>query len=221
LGRWVSADWSSAPVPVPYADFGDPQSLNQYGYARNIPTSRIDPDGHCTADGEKHSLLWCIGHALGINETQKEKTARIEGERAVLLDPKHTAHESGKPLTPAERYRIEHMTPEQVDSTYKAILSQGIQAGSPPPIGAPGGGSKWNYGSNKSAQKWQNQMSKRGWTEQQINEAIDKGQQFPAPNNINPANGATRYVNPTTGRSVVVDNVTRELIHVGGDGFNY
>jgi RHS repeat-associated protein len=181
LGRWVSADWSSAPVPVPYADFGDPQSLNQYGYARNIPTSRIDPDGHCTADGEKHSLLWCIGHALGINETQKEKTARIEGERAVLLDPKHTAHESGKPLTPAERYRIEHMTPEQVDSTYKAILSQGIQAGSPPPIGAPGGGSKWNYGSNKSAQKWQNQMSKRGWTEQQINEAIDKGQQFPAP----------------------------------------
>jgi hypothetical protein len=123
---------------VPYADFGDPQSLNQYGYARNIPTSRIDPDGHCTADGEKHSLLWCIGHALGINETQKEKTARIEGERAVLLDPKHTAHESGRPLTPAERYRIEHMTPEQVDSTYKAILSQGIQAGMPP-VPVPGG----------------------------------------------------------------------------------
>ena len=31
LGRWVSADWSPTPVPVPYADFGDPQSLNLYG----------------------------------------------------------------------------------------------------------------------------------------------------------------------------------------------
>ncbi len=34
----------------------------------------------------------------------------------------------------------------------------------------------------------------------------------------NPANGATRYVNPSTGRS---DNVTREVIHVGGHGFQY
>jgi hypothetical protein len=36
-----------------------------------------------------------------------------------------------------------------------------------------------------------------------------------------PANGATRYVNPTTGRSVVIDNVTQEVLHVGGDGFLY
>jgi RHS repeat-associated protein len=46
LGRWVSADWSATPVPVPYADFGDPQSLNLYGYVRNIPTVRFDLDGH-------------------------------------------------------------------------------------------------------------------------------------------------------------------------------
>jgi len=26
LGRWISPDWSSAPVPVPYADLSDPQS---------------------------------------------------------------------------------------------------------------------------------------------------------------------------------------------------
>ncbi|HET9281579.1 MAG TPA: RHS repeat-associated core domain-containing protein, partial [Candidatus Angelobacter sp.] len=47
LGRWVSADWSATPVPVPYADFGDPQSLNLYGYVRGLPTSRVDADGHC------------------------------------------------------------------------------------------------------------------------------------------------------------------------------
>ena len=47
LGRFISADWSAAPVPVPYAEFGDPQSLNLYSYVRNIPTSLIDGNGHC------------------------------------------------------------------------------------------------------------------------------------------------------------------------------
>ena len=47
LGRWVSADWSPTPIPVPYADFHDPQSLNLYGYVRNIPTTGMDADGHC------------------------------------------------------------------------------------------------------------------------------------------------------------------------------
>ena len=46
LGRWVSADWSPTPIPVPYADFGDPQSLNLYGYVGGNPASKADPDGH-------------------------------------------------------------------------------------------------------------------------------------------------------------------------------
>src|SRR5579864_1802253 len=46
LGRWVSADWSPTPIPVPYADFGDPQSLNLYTYVRNIPSTSLDVDGH-------------------------------------------------------------------------------------------------------------------------------------------------------------------------------
>jgi RHS repeat-associated protein len=51
LGRWVSADWSPTPIPVPYADFHDPQSLNLYAYVRNIPTSNADADGHCALPG--------------------------------------------------------------------------------------------------------------------------------------------------------------------------
>jgi hypothetical protein len=64
-------------------------------------------------------------------------------------------------------------------------------------------------------------MSSRGWTSDQITEAIASGDQFPATNLVNPGNPATRYVHPTTGRSVVVDNATAEVIHVGGDGFKY
>ena len=46
LGRWISADWSATPVPVPYADFGDPQSLNLFSYVRGLPTTETDLDGH-------------------------------------------------------------------------------------------------------------------------------------------------------------------------------
>jgi Colicin E5 ribonuclease domain len=87
--------------------------------------------------------------------------------------------------------------------------------------GSGGGNSKWKLGFHKSAQKWANRMAKRGWITDQIDEAIEHGQQFSAPNNVNPGNGATRFVNPSTGRSVVVDNVTGDILHVGGDGYLY
>jgi hypothetical protein len=41
----------------------------------------------------------------------------------------------------------------------------------------------------------------------------------PCANRAKALNLATRCVHPVTGRSVVVDDVTNEVIHVGGDGF--
>ena len=80
---------------------------------------------------------------------------------------------------------------------------------------------KWLLGASKSEAKWASQLSKRGWTPEQITDAITKGEKVVAQNSINPANGATRYIHPTTGQSVVLDNVTNEVIHVGGPGFKY
>ena len=45
-GRFTTPDWSMTPEPVPYADLNDPQTLNLYGYVRNNPLSKADPDGH-------------------------------------------------------------------------------------------------------------------------------------------------------------------------------
>lgn len=78
-----------------------------------------------------------------------------------------------------------------------------------------------HFGGHKSAEKFQDQMQKRGWTSEQINEAIAKGQRFSAQNKVNPGNTATRYVHPQTGRSVIVDDITKEVLHVGADGFKY
>jgi RHS repeat-associated protein len=61
LGRFMSADWSAKPVPIPFANLRDPQTFNLYGYVRNNPTSLADPDGHAIqlSDDEqkrKHQL---------------------------------------------------------------------------------------------------------------------------------------------------------------------
>jgi RHS repeat-associated protein len=46
-GRFMTPDWAVRPTAVPYAMFGDPQTLNLYGYVRNNPLSKSDIDGHC------------------------------------------------------------------------------------------------------------------------------------------------------------------------------
>jgi RHS repeat-associated protein len=47
LGRWLSADWSSVPAPVPYANLTNPQTLNLYAMVSDNPESFADLDGHC------------------------------------------------------------------------------------------------------------------------------------------------------------------------------
>ena len=80
---------------------------------------------------------------------------------------------------------------------------------------------KWEYGSFKSTTKWTSQMNKRGWTESQITEAINMGKKYKDINNVNKGHKASRYVHPKTGRSVVIDDITHELLQVGGNGFKW
>jgi RHS repeat-associated protein len=49
-GRFLSADWSSAPSPVPYANLTNPQTLNLYAIVADNPSSFADLDGHCGSD---------------------------------------------------------------------------------------------------------------------------------------------------------------------------
>lgn len=47
FGRWLSADWSSVPVAIPYANLTNPQTLNLYSMVADDPESFADLDGHC------------------------------------------------------------------------------------------------------------------------------------------------------------------------------
>lgn len=46
LGRFMTPDWAEKPTAVPYAVFGDPQTLNLYAYVENAPMNKADADGH-------------------------------------------------------------------------------------------------------------------------------------------------------------------------------
>jgi RHS repeat-associated protein len=37
LGRFMTPDWTAKPTPVPYAHYGNPQSLNLYSYVNTPP----------------------------------------------------------------------------------------------------------------------------------------------------------------------------------------
>ncbi len=62
------------------------------------------------------------------------------------------------------------------------------------------------------------QMLSRGWTKQEILDTIQSGKAYDV---INKATGgpATEYVNPATGKFVVVDNTTKQVLQVSGPGF--
>ena len=54
-GRFLSPDYSdsgSAPDPVPYADYTNPQSLNLYAYVHNNPLTLLDLSGHACDDDQ-------------------------------------------------------------------------------------------------------------------------------------------------------------------------
>jgi RHS repeat-associated protein len=61
LGRFMTPDWAAKPTNVPYASFGNPQSLNLYSYVSNNPCTTRDPDGHVVGVDD---LL--IGGTIGV-----------------------------------------------------------------------------------------------------------------------------------------------------------
>ncbi len=62
FGRWLSADWSSVPEPVPYANLTNPQTLNLYGMVSDNPETFADLDGHDCCQDE---IDFAVGIASG------------------------------------------------------------------------------------------------------------------------------------------------------------
>jgi len=107
LGRFMTPDWAASPTTVPYASFGDPQSLNLYAYVGNNPNTGIDLDGHdedTWDDGQEEQAE--AEEAAG----EAEQTAEGAGEAEAAASPEAASSgsssggsSSGAPATPAPK----------------------------------------------------------------------------------------------------------------------
>jgi len=113
FGRWLSADWSNVPTPVPYANLTNPQTLNLYSMVADDPESFADLDGHsmptCGYDGD-----WCVA-----SETDNTKAQQENQEKA-----KNAANANTSQSIDVRTYLTDPAQNRQPDGSYKATPDQ-------------------------------------------------------------------------------------------------
>lgn len=102
LGRWLSADWSSVPVPVPYANLTNPQTLNLYAMVSDNPETFADLDGHCgdNCDGQPRTDPSGSGKKVCDLKTDKcndPTTKNVNGH-----DQDQAQQQSGRQFSPTD-----------------------------------------------------------------------------------------------------------------------
>jgi RHS repeat-associated protein len=79
LGRFMQPDWAAAPTAVPYAKYGNPQSLNLYSYVENNPTGVTDPNGHGDATGGYCDANRCYSSPADVRNGTTMGDAALQG----------------------------------------------------------------------------------------------------------------------------------------------
>jgi hypothetical protein len=80
-----------------------------------------------------------------------------------------------------------------------------------------------NFILNSAWKIWGKYMAKRGWTYTEIEKTLLHGKWSPISGNnyLNPGNSMSIVTSPSTGKSLIIDNVTKEVIHLGEKGYVY
>jgi len=70
---------------------------------------------------------------------------------------------------------------------------------------------------------WPNYMIKKGWTFEEIQQTLSKGEWAArsAYNGLNPGNSMNIVTNLSTGKSLIIDIVTNEIIQLGKVGYKF
>ena len=96
IGRWLSGDWSSLPIAVPYANLTNPQTLNLYSMVADDPESFADLDGHQSdCKNPKDNCQSAVAKSNG-------QTAESKDNQQSQSDAGAKAAQNKKPLTPAQ-----------------------------------------------------------------------------------------------------------------------
>ncbi|XNY04257.1 RHS repeat-associated core domain-containing protein (plasmid) [Sinorhizobium meliloti] len=235
FGRFISPDdWNPTLVGV---------GTNRYAYAANDPINKSDPNGHTASAVATSGGFWdavgrlfsgIFGGGTGGSAAATRGVAGVvtAGSGAVAT-PIAAFGVGALYATPAGSRQDEFCrglcsSKNEYDKAVRARLGPADKSGTaatPPDPEDERNKTKQPRVERpndpiKDAAKLERQMAQRGWTREQVEEAIARGRQFPE-TNFQTGGPATRYVHPETGRSVIVDNVTKGIIHVGGNGFRY
>jgi RHS repeat-associated protein len=140
-GRWMSPDWASKPTNVPYANFGDPQSLNLYGYVGNNPLSKNDADGHCVPYcGFISWLANAIGRDGGVKSFAKNVgIGAAKGAASAVVNTVRLAVASGNQGTLVTAIMAPQPKALKPSNTTQAETSLATQMVLPAVVGAAGG----------------------------------------------------------------------------------
>jgi RHS repeat-associated protein len=214
MGRWMSPDWAASPEPVPYVDLSDPQTLNEYGYVRNNPLSKADPDGHeipiapNDIDVERSTNI-AVGAAKGLwnmvagtwNTGAELLNAQGQSSGQTYMEvptlptasydnPTQAVSGSLTQLATVVASAVKGLTGSTTSEAGAAGKAAGSEAGE---TGAATGKGLGNPFKGKSASEVDSMMKGKGMD----------------PRGPDPAAGKGGYVNPKTGRSYHIDENNR------------
>jgi RHS repeat-associated protein len=129
LGRFLTPDWAARPTAVPYAVFGDPQSLNLYAYVRNDPVTHVDADGHAANDPANTGCVADANGCVSQHNTQ-EGNKQTTAEQDVASDKNAAQQQAPAPqgADPTVTLNLGG-TSVKVDYTYGPMNSPIYQGG--------------------------------------------------------------------------------------------
>lgn len=134
FGRWLSADWSSVPAPVPYANLSNPQTLNLYAMVSDDPESFADLDGHCWKWAEKLCNAWNYGVFVDNNHLEAALQKEADAARKEL-EKGNVQHDGKNP----DEY-LKGKSNKEVLDLWHELMSSAVRGalGSVPMFGADG-----------------------------------------------------------------------------------
>lgn len=83
--------------------------------------------------------------------------------------------------------------------------------------------SRGKYSLNSEWKDWPKYMTEKGWTREDISRTLIQGKWLKhyKENYLNPGNPVSIVTDEKTGRSLIIDNRTREILQLGKDGYKY
>jgi RHS repeat-associated protein len=142
FGRWLSADWSNVPVPIPYANLTNPQTLNLYSMVTDDPESFADLDGHQSTVSNKRPLTdrdcaqeqgdvaACIEH---LSHAQTDEIERKAAQDEAHKNDLEKSSVAAGVVTSVEA--VAEKTMEQIDKVVKPLIESAAEEAGPAVIG--------------------------------------------------------------------------------------